>query len=164
MNFAVKINDGHFGARKFWHSYLGRLKYHNPAVSMTLNRTNDQSGPAILTVFFAPPAAPMASPAPPLSTSITISPSQQMPFDRTESIDMKHKHESEILSRLMSITNASPVLPTPEEEVEMLQMEDDRKTSEQDALTMAQVYQKMKREKALLLQARGDVEKVKAQA
>ena len=87
-----------------------------------------------------------------------------MPFDRTESIDMKHKHESEILSRLMSITNASPVLPTPEEEVEMLQMEDDRKTSEQDALTMAQVYQKMKREKALLLQARGDVEKVKAQA
>jgi len=53
LTFARKINDGHMGPRKFWHTYLPRLKYHNPAVPMTVERTDDQEGPATLSVHFA---------------------------------------------------------------------------------------------------------------
>ncbi|MCJ1485642.1 hypothetical protein MMC06_005817 [Schaereria dolodes] len=167
LEFAHKLNDGHFGARKFWRNHLPRLKYHNPAVSMTINRSADQTGPATLTVFFAPPPPPprpssssnppSASPAPSSSTSTATSPSEHTPFDRAETIDMKHKHESDILSQLLSITQATPVVATPDEVVELRQLEDQRKRSEQDALMMAGVNEKRRREQALLQQARGSV-------
>ena len=70
---------------------------------------------------------------------------------------MKHKHESDILSQLLSITQATPVVATPDEVVELRQLEDQRKRSEQDALMMAGVNEKRRREQALLQQARGSV-------
>lgn len=39
------------GPRKFWRENLPRLKYHNPAVPMIVNRLRDQSGPATLTIY-----------------------------------------------------------------------------------------------------------------
>lgn len=39
------------GPRKFWRENLPRLKYHNPAVPMIVNRTRDQDGPATLSIY-----------------------------------------------------------------------------------------------------------------
>lgn len=39
------------GPRKFWRENLPRLKYHNPAVPMVVNRTFDQEGPATLRIY-----------------------------------------------------------------------------------------------------------------
>ena len=165
MDFAYKLNDGHFGARKFWRNYLPRLKYHNPAVSMTINRTTDQAGLSTMTIFFAPPPDPISttrSPIPTSSTSTSTTISGQAPFDRTESIDMKYKNESDILARLMSLTTATPVVATPEEEAELQGLEEQRKRGLQDAERMAEVNERRRREKSLLQAARGVVGETQA--
>ena len=161
LNFASKLYEGHYGPRKFWRNQLPRLKYHNPAVSMTIERTKDQQSPATMTIFFAPPPvsdSATASPAPTSSTTSSTVASDHTPFDRTETIDMKHKSESEILAKLMKITNAVQVEATPEEEAELEILEDQHKRSDQDRERVIQHNNKIKREKALLAQARGNIE------
>ena len=144
MDFAVRINDGHFGPRKFWKLYLPRLKYHNPAVSMTVNRNTDQQGPATLTIFFASPVD-------------SVSPADSSVNERTEVLDMKHKHESEILSQLMKITGAEQVAPTEEEELELRQIEEENAKSEKTRRMMAAVVEERRREAELLAQAKASV-------
>ncbi|KAL8969047.1 MAG: hypothetical protein Q9183_002178, partial [Haloplaca sp. 2 TL-2023] len=160
LDFAFKFNDGHFGARKVWRNYLPRLKYHNPAVSMTVNRSHDNSGPALLTVFYAPPGDSNSGSSPPSTlTSMTQSTHtfDQTPVERTKTINMKHKHESEILSELINSTKATLVVATAEEEAEIEELKDQEKRSEADRLRNAAYTEQKRREKALLEQARGAV-------
>lgn len=167
MDFAVKLNDGHLGPRKFWRHYLPRLKYHNPAVPMTVNRTTNQSGPATLTVFFAPPPdsqSPTSSPAPTSSTSQSTSPSEHTPFERAQSIDLKHRREPEIMALLMATTKATPVHATAEEQAELEELEEQRERSERDTARSAEVNAKRKREAEVLAQARGELAQAQAQA
>ena len=147
MNFAVKGNDGHLGPRKFWKQYLPRLKYHNPAVSMTVDRTTDQKGGATMTVFFAS-VSHGESPAENTESSVN---------ERVEVIDMKNKHESEILDGLMKVTRAVQVEPTEEEELELRQMEEERIKSEEDRSRMSAVTAQRMREKELIAQARASI-------
>ncbi|KAL6717462.1 hypothetical protein ACLMJK_005377 [Lecanora helva] len=156
LDFAYKINDGHFGARKVWRNYLPRLKYHNPAVSMTVNRTEDQQGPATLTVFFAPASKSSAtsSPAPSSSTDPSTPSSNHAPAERIESIDMKHKHESEILSQLLELTRGQPYEITPEERIELREVEDYKRSSTRDREAQAKLNEVRRQEQALLDQAR----------
>lgn len=160
LDFAFKFNDGHLGARKVWRNYLPRLKYHNPAVSMTVNRTQNQTGPATLTIFYASPSdspGNTSSPAPSSSTTQSTPTSDHTPFERTETIDMKHRHESEILSDLMDLTKATPVVPTPEEEAELQQLAEEERQSGLDRARNAAYTEQKRQEKALLDQARGAV-------
>ena len=71
---------------------------------------------------------------------------------------MKHKSELEILTSFMKITNAVQVEATPEEETDLEVLEDQRKRSEQDRERETQRNNKIRREKALLAQARGSLE------
>ncbi|MCJ1448437.1 MAG: hypothetical protein MMC23_008952 [Stictis urceolatum] len=144
LDFASKINDGHFGARKVWRTYLPRLKYHNPTVSMTVNRSTDQAGPATMTIIFAQPGHPTTSTAD-LSGS----------NERIETIDMKHKHESDILRSLMEITGAEDTKATAEEELDLRQLAEDRIRSEQDRVRSRLDLESRRREAQLLEQARG---------
>ncbi|KAK3172932.1 hypothetical protein OEA41_006258 [Lepraria neglecta] len=158
LDFARKINDGHFGARKVWRNYLPRLKYHNPAVSMTVNRTDDQEGPATLTIHFAPPSkstSPTASPAPASSTDPSTPPSDHNPSRRVETIDMKHKQDSEILSRLLELTKATPYEASPDELVELREVDDNKMRSDRDKKAQMRLNQIRKQEEVLLAQARG---------
>ncbi|KAL8839774.1 MAG: hypothetical protein Q9170_001585 [Blastenia crenularia] len=156
LDFAFKLNDGHFGARKVWRNYLPRLKYHNPAVSVTINRSQDQVGPAILTIFYATAHNP-ATPAS-LSTAMenTSIPSQT-PFERTEMINMKYRHESDILSELMNLTKATQIVATPEEKAELQGLADLEKRMAIDRTRNAEYTAQKKQEKALLDQARGAI-------
>lgn len=70
---------------------------------------------------------------------------------------MKHKHEEEILEQLMQITKAVQVNPSPEEELEIKELEDQRARSVRDAETTRVYNEKVRQEKALLEQARSAV-------
>ncbi|KAI4282859.1 MAG: hypothetical protein L6R38_002619 [Xanthoria sp. 2 TBL-2021] len=160
LDFAFKLNDGHFGARKVWRNYLPRLKYHNPAISMSVNRTQNQTGPATLTVFFASPSDPASntsSPAPSSSTTQDTPTSGHAPFERTVTIEMKHRHESEILSELLNLTKASPVEPSREEEAELEKLAEEERQGGLDRARNAAYTEQKRQEKALLDQARGAV-------
>lgn len=158
LDFATKINDGHGGARKVWRNSLPRLKYHNPAVSMTINRTQDQEGPAILSIHFSPPSTPSSSTMPPATTSPagpSIASSGHSPKYRVEMIDMKHKRDSEILSKLLELTKATSYEATPDELAEMREEEDFKRSSERDRTAQARLNEVRRQEKALLDAARG---------
>ncbi|KAL9031520.1 MAG: hypothetical protein Q9196_000458 [Gyalolechia fulgens] len=152
LDFALKFNDGHFGARKVWRNHLPRLKYHNPAVSMTVNRSQDQAGPATLTIFYASPLDPATATNPQDAPT-----SKHIPFERTETINMKHRHESDILSELIGLTKATPVVATPKEAVELQKLADEEKRGALDRARNAAYTEQKRQEKALLDQARGAV-------
>lgn len=128
---------------------------------MTVNRTLDQEGPATLTVFFAPPPksySVTASPASSSSTDPSTASSGHAPTGRIETIDMKHKHESNILSRLLEITQGVPYEASPEELAELSDAEDEKRRSERDREAQARLNEVKRQEKALLDLARGGVE------
>lgn len=148
LEFAAKFNNGHFGARKVWRNYLPRLKYHNPAVAMTVSRHNDQEGPSELTVYYAtPPENPTAR-----SPSITVDNSMQ---GRRDIIDMRHKHESEILNQFMELTTAVPYKASSSELAEMEEVAEDNRRRQRDRERQTQLNETKKHEQNLLEQARG---------
>ena len=137
---------------------MPRLKYHNPAISMTVNRSHNQEGPATLTVYFAAPrrvSSATASPAPSSSTDPSTTPSGHTPADQIATIDMKHKNESEILSRLLELTEGMPYEATPEELDELKEVDVEKRRSERDREAQAKLNEVRKQEKALLDLARG---------
>jgi len=68
---------------------------------------------------------------------------------------MKHKHESEILSKLLELTNSKPYEATPDELAELREEEDFQRSSERDRAAQARLNETRRQEKALLEQARG---------
>ncbi|KUJ18245.1 uncharacterized protein LY89DRAFT_781321 [Mollisia scopiformis] len=165
MNFAIGVEDGHYGSRKFWRNCLPRLKYHNPAIPMTVSRTADQLGPALMTVHFIS-AAEAASTKPEIS-STTSKHTSTGPVpeskagsstQRTETINMKHREESEILEQLLKLTRAKVVTPTPEETRQIREMEEQNARSARDAAMMQAENAKRKREEEILRQARGTID------
>jgi large subunit ribosomal protein MRP49 len=74
---------------------------------------------------------------------------------RVETIDMKHKQESEILSRLLEVASGEPYEITPEELTELRELEDDKRSSQRDREAQARLNEVKRQEKALLDQARG---------
>ena len=158
MRFAPKIDGGHMGPRKFWRHELVRLKFHNPAIPMTLDRTAAQTDPALMTVFFADPeASPTSGAAPTTSTSGDKEPSNYSPSSRTETIDMTNRTQENILADLVRITSARQVEATQEELETLRSLEEQRLRSQKDSKLRLEVREKKKREEALLAQARGDV-------
>ena len=128
---------------------------------MTINRSHDQGGPATLSVFFAPPSkssSATASPAPSSSTDPSTAPSGHAPADRIATIDMRHKHESEILSKLLELTKGVSYEASPDELAELRDVEDEKRRSEEDREAQARLNEVKRQEKALLDLARGRVE------
>ncbi|KAG0636860.1 hypothetical protein HOY80DRAFT_317314 [Tuber brumale] len=93
LTLAMKNTGGHMGPRKFWHNYLPRLKYHNPNVDMQVHRDRKSGGDATLVIEFD--------------------------GGKTETIDVKDKHENEIVRAVIDLTKAKPV-PTSEEDAETI--------------------------------------------
>ena len=126
---------------------------------MTVDRSEDNTGPATLSIFFATTtntssASAISSQASTSSTTASKATTDHTPFERVESINMKHMHEEEILEQMMQITKAVKVDPSPDEDLEMRQLEDQRTRSQRDAETTRLYNEKVGREKALLEQAR----------
>jgi len=114
LAFNYKSNDGHLGARKFWRECLPRLKYHNPDVDMEVVRRmldssrkegNDggeavdgststsnskEATPATLSIFYDKDTTP-------------------------QTLDVRYKYPEDIMSELIKLTSATPIIPTAEE-------------------------------------------------
>ncbi|KXT06104.1 hypothetical protein AC578_1309 [Pseudocercospora eumusae] len=146
MRFAPRMNQGHMGPRKFWRNELVRLKYHNPSVSMTVDRTALQDDPAVMSIHFSNP-----------TTTSPSSPDSPSESERIETLDMKNYTSSEILDAVVRLTKAYRVEPTPEDLEEMQKLEEQRIRSAKDSKLSQEVRARVKREKQLLEQARGDV-------
>ena len=69
-------------------------------------------------------------------------------------IDMKHKHESDILSQLLELTKGIPYQMSPEELIEVREVEDQQRDRERDKAAQMRLNEVRRREKALLDQAR----------
>ncbi|KAJ8062642.1 hypothetical protein OCU04_009164 [Sclerotinia nivalis] len=158
MDFAYGL-AGHLGPKQFWRKCLPRLKYHNPAVPMTVNRTKDTSAPATLTIHFTNPDLAASSPPPINSTaSNPATPSASGALTTyTKTIDCKHRDDNAILYDLMELTKAKKVLPTEAEKQMMKDLAAMKLKSEQDSILSAAVNEKIRAEKAILDQARGEV-------
>lgn len=131
---------------------------------MTVERFQDQTGPATLSIFFAPPssanpssASASSSPAATSSTSGDKAPSDHTPWERVESIDMKHRKEREILGDLIRVARAKELEATEEEEVELRELETQRVKSERDREGVRVYNEKIRKERELLEQARGEL-------
>ena len=83
--------------------------------------------------------------------------SSRNPLDRVETIDMKHKHESEILAQLLELTNAHQYEITGEEQSEMRDVEDQERSGQRDREAQFKLNEVKRQEKALLDQARSQV-------
>ncbi|KAF2214627.1 hypothetical protein CERZMDRAFT_36614 [Cercospora zeae-maydis SCOH1-5] len=136
LRFAPKMNEGHMGSRKFWRHELVRLKYHNPSVPMTVDRTALQDEQAVMSIHRQPEGEEV---------------------ERVETINMKNYHSSEILDALIRLTNARQVEPTEEDLEQLAKLEEQRQRSLRDSKLSQEVRARVKREKELLKQARGDI-------
>lgn len=68
---------------------------------------------------------------------------------------MKHKQDSEILSRLLELTKATPYEASPDELVELREVDDNKMRSDRDKKAQMRLNQIRKQEEALLAQAKG---------
>lgn len=68
---------------------------------------------------------------------------------------MKDRPESEILDQLLALTRARIVRATPEETRQIQEMEEQNARSDRDAVLMAEVNAKKRREEEIMRQARG---------
>ncbi|KAF2272855.1 uncharacterized protein EI97DRAFT_425605 [Westerdykella ornata] len=161
MEFNKHINGGHRGARKFWREMLPRIKYRNPAVSITINRHSDPAGPANLYIYTSSPKSKSTTTASSTSTSTSTSasssPSVPDTAEPTHTVDIRMVHESEILAQLVSRTNAEELQPTEEEVRELAEMAEFKARSEADRVIVRERFLKERKEQELLRLARGEV-------
>ncbi|WPH03490.1 Hypothetical protein R9X50_00637000 [Acrodontium crateriforme] len=141
LQFAAKIDGGHMGPRKFWRNELVRLKYHNPAVSMSVDRTAKAEDPATMSIHF----------------SSLESAEESAAAEKVIKIDMKHRNNSEILEELIKATKAREAEPTEEDREEKRVLEEQKVASLAASKLSQEVRARVKREKELLEQARGDM-------
>ncbi|CAI4212474.1 unnamed protein product [Parascedosporium putredinis] len=138
LEFASKAGAGHVGPRKFWQDCVRRLKYHNPAVPMIINRTTSADGPAKMTLYFKKPDAQTPADAP----------------ARVVELDIKGKRSDAILDVFMRETSAEPVAPTPEEEEAFAQFEKLDKLADYDRTRMKKMLDEERKAKAMLRRAK----------
>ncbi|KAB8229723.1 hypothetical protein ETB97_008885 [Aspergillus alliaceus] len=159
LTYAQKIYGGHQGARHFWRNCLPRLKYHNPGLQMTVKQTQDQEGPAALTIYFAERASNAAS-----LTAAKIEDKHAPAPESTEKtavVDLKNLDYKEIWNKVKTMTGAQDVPATPEEETELKKFEQLRQQSDKDRMRIAAMRQAKKDQERMLQEARGEIEKLK---
>ncbi|KAI1427922.1 CI-B8 domain-containing protein [Xylaria sp. FL1777] len=176
MDFAVRIDDGHMGPRKFWRHCLPRLKYWNPAVPMIVNRGIPQDGPAIMSIYFrkrestslpSPNWEEIVRNMPPLAqqphSSITHEHPAPLPEkdETVTTINMKNKHSDEILLKFLRETGAAVVHPTPDETNEIRQIEARVERAVVDRGIVKKYIERRRRQERALAIARQEAEEIK---
>ncbi|KAL4920291.1 CI-B8 domain-containing protein [Aspergillus aurantiobrunneus] len=159
LTYASKIYGGHQGARHFWRNCLTRLKYHNPAVPITVKQTKDQEGPASLTVYFAGKLSNAAS----LNTSSTKDQHAPEPSgtEQTAVVDVRNLTYNDIWNKFKNMTGAQDVAATAEEEAELKKLEQMAQQSVKDRARVASIRQAKLDHERMLQAAKGEAQKLK---
>ncbi|KAJ5086904.1 hypothetical protein NUU61_008211 [Penicillium alfredii] len=161
LTYARKIYGGHQGARHFWRRCLPRLKYHNPGVPMTVRQTDEQDGPAALTIYFAQRASNAATA---LAADKKVTDSHAPAPESGEQaavVNVKDLTYAEIWSRVQAATGAQGVSPTAEETQELKKLEDMRVKSEEDRKRVLGFREAKKDQERMIAEARKEVERLK---
>lgn len=160
--------------RKFFRENLPRLKYWNPATPVIVNRHTDNAIPPTMTIYLREEdsharyddsaAGPDNAKTSTLSSAWDGSAKAPLPAEdeRTVTIEMRNQHSSVILKEFMEKTRAVPVMPTPQEQSELDEMEDLRQRGEVDRERLRKLREAQKREEALMSQARSEAAAFKA--
>jgi large subunit ribosomal protein MRP49 len=164
MDFAHKLNGGHFGPRRVWRDNLPRLKYWNPTIPMVVNRSNDQDGPATLSIYFREPGATLASDSTMPSSSADGFAKAPPPAagERVLTIDMKERRSEAILKEFMDKSGAVPVKTTAQDEALIREIEDRKATGVIDQERIRKQNEAAKREKQMIAQAHSEAAAIKA--
>lgn len=133
---------------------------------MIVNRTEDQAGPAKMTLYFRDGSSDAATtpddPETVSSSEGVAKAPEPAQGERTVAIDMKASHSTNILKEFMEKTGAVPVAPTPQEEAEMRDAEELEKRGEVDRERMRRALEAERREAALIATARNEASAIKA--
>lgn len=112
-------------SRKFWQEILPRLKFHNPAIPMIVNRRPGPEGGAIMSVYFQNAAAAAAAAAP--SPSSSSSPTQSAEADANAPSDSSASAPSDPVVRVQppssAIDTSKAVAPASDERVVQIDMQ-----------------------------------------
>ncbi|KAI1296301.1 CI-B8 domain-containing protein [Xylaria venustula] len=177
LDFSQKWNNGHFGPRQFWRKCLPQLKYWNPAVPVLVNRCQDQNAAATMSIYFRQTSS---SSSDPLSTTAAVRnmlPLAQQPHssitnehpapppeedERVVTINMQHIHSDVILTEFLAKTGATLVHPTPDEQVEMRQVQEREERGAVDRAIVKKYIDDKRREERMLALAKQEAEAIKA--
>ncbi|KAG6069006.1 hypothetical protein E4U32_006056 [Claviceps aff. humidiphila group G2b] len=164
LDFAMRMDGGHMGARKFWREKLPRLKYYNPSIPMIVNRHDQNATSPLLKIYLrtkpatADDSTTASAPPPntqPASSRTNLSKAQPpAPNEEIVTIDMKNKQSSQILEQFLQETRAVPLQPTKEDIEEMQYLEEIRLQGNADREVMRQKREELKREEDMLKRAR----------
>ncbi|KAF7180271.1 hypothetical protein CNMCM7691_009438 [Aspergillus felis] len=159
LTYARKIYGGHQGARHFWRNCLPRLKYYNPGIRMTVKQTDEQEGPAALTIYFAEQASKAAAlNASQVQDKYAPAPSET---EKTAVVDLKNLDYKEIWNKVKMMTGAEELQATADEEAELKKLEKMRQQSDKDRARVSAIRQAKKDQERMLQEARGEVEKLR---
>lgn len=156
---------------------------------MIVNRTTDQSGPAVMSVYFREAAAasnPSSAATSSSSSSSSSTTSQQtqtqisntpsssmqgkapapppLESERVVTVQMKGVPSEQILRDFLELTGAVPIVPTPQEEAAMRNVEDRKERGEADREVMHKFLEAQRREARMMAQARNEAAAMKASA
>lgn len=130
---------------------------------MVVNRSTDQTGPAVMTIYFRDGKETSDAPRFPMSAADGSSPAPKPgKGERIVTIDMKNRKSDVILSEFLAKTGAVPLQPTPKDEEEFREFVDLHRRSEIDRERIQKLNDAKKREKAMLAKAMSDAQMIKA--
>ncbi|CAP97540.1 hypothetical protein E8E15_009308 [Penicillium rubens] len=159
LTYARKIDQGHGGARHFWRNCLPRLKYHNPAVPMTVAQTSNQQGPAALTIYFAERVGSAAAAlANEKKVVDELAPAPEA-NEQSAVLDIKNRTYQQIWDRVQAMTGAK-VVPATSDDIALSQkLAEIKKRSGPDRQRVLAIRQAKKDQERMLAEARGQVDK-----
>ncbi|KAH8701681.1 50S ribosomal protein Mrp49 [Talaromyces proteolyticus] len=158
LTYAKRMNGGHMGARRFWRQCLPRLKFHNPAIQMSVKQTDDQEGPAALTIFFSGQPRNTQHHTDSIEDKYAPAPSDS---EKTIVLDVKNNDYSQIWQKVKEATGAEDIQATEKEQEELENFRNMDIKSEQDRIRVAGIRQAKKDQERMLQEARGEVEKLR---
>ncbi|KAJ5662441.1 hypothetical protein N7523_002319 [Penicillium sp. IBT 18751x] len=161
LTYAQKIYGGHQGARHFWRKCLPRLKYHNPGVRMTVQQTEDQAGPAALTIYFAERLSSTASAVAGKNQVTDKHAPAPEANEKTAVVDLKNLTWEEIWSRVQASTGAEDVPASEADQEEAKKLKAIAEKAVGDRERIQAMRQAKKDQERMLAEARGEVEKLK---
>jgi large subunit ribosomal protein MRP49 len=130
---------------------------------MVVSRNHDQEGPATLTLYFREPGATFSDIAQPGSS--TEGPSAAPPpveGERIVTINMKNQRSEAILKEFMAKSGAVSVTPTPQDELELREVEEMAAQSVIDTARVKKMNDERRREKRMLEKAQSEAAAIKA--
>jgi len=128
---------------------------------MTVQQTNDQSGPALLTIYFANTA--VEDPSSTQGQTIDALAPAPTASEKTTTIDVKNQELTQIWARFKELTGAQELAVSEADRQELEETKGHKEKSEIDRKRVAGIWQAKKDQERMLRAAKADVEKLRAE-